>query len=65
MLYSNEIGVIIQQKARKKTCFKAHFQHSQSKISGLKEHIQLILFLYLVLDTLLLCSVGQQAWLCF
>ena len=34
-----EIGVMIQHKSQKenKTCFNAHFQYSQSKITGLNK----------------------------
>ena len=67
MIYNtkNRSNDTIESQKEKKTCFNAHFQYSQSKIMGLKQHIRLNLFLCLFLDTLFLCSVGQQAWFCF
>ena len=52
-----------ESQEESKTCFNAHFQCSQPKITGLKQYVHLNLFLCLLLDTLLLCFVGQQAWL--
>ena len=56
---------MIPQQVRKKkmTPFNTHFQHSQSKITGLNKMWSSKKLSYVSLDILILRSVGQRAWL--
>ena len=58
-----------ESKKEKKTCFNAHFQHSQSEITGVINESQALFWCFVLiilrmasLDTLFLCFAKTKAF---